>query len=230
MMTGYTEINVNGGWIENRIVFIYNRIEVIIMDLEKYGKMLSGLRRDKGFTQKQVAEMLGVVPKTVSKWETGHGLPDVETLPKLAKILGVSTETILSGQTENNPKDCGNLSRMKIYVCQNCGAVTEAIGNAKVCCCGKELTALKPQTPDAAHRIDVSEIENDFYITFPHEMTKEHYISFIMYVTYNKVLFVKLYPEQASEVRFPKLFGGKFVYYCTKHGLFSQKSERKRNK
>ena len=62
------------------------------MDLSKNGKLLRDLRKEKGMTQKQLADKLGVVPKTVSKWETGHGFPDVATLPTLADILGVRLE------------------------------------------------------------------------------------------------------------------------------------------
>ena len=47
------------------------------MNLSKNGKLLCDLRKAKGLTQKQVADKLGIVPKTVSKWETGHGFPDV---------------------------------------------------------------------------------------------------------------------------------------------------------
>lgn len=51
-------------------------------------------------------------------------------------------------------------------------------------------------------------------------MTKEHYISFISYVTFDRTLTLKLYPEQDSSARFPRMYGGKLYYYCNKHGLF----------
>lgn len=49
------------------------------MNLRKNGKLLCDLRKAKGMTQKEVDDKLGIVPKTVSKWETGHGFPDVST-------------------------------------------------------------------------------------------------------------------------------------------------------
>ena len=67
------------------------------MNLIESGKLLSELRRSKGMTQKQVADKLGVLPKTVSKWETGHGFPDVSSVSTLAEVLEVSVDTILSG-------------------------------------------------------------------------------------------------------------------------------------
>ena len=66
---------------------------------------------------------------------------------------------------------------------------------------------------------NISEIENDFYIEFEHEMTKEHYICFVAYIKCDSVLTIRLYPEQESAVRIPKMYGGKIIYYCNKHGL-----------
>ena len=58
-------------------------------------------------------------------------------------------------------------------------------------------------------------------------MTKQHYISFAAYVQFDRVLTVKLYPEQAAAVRILKLPGGKLYYYCNVHGLFVFKPEKK---
>ncbi len=190
------------------------------MDLNKNGKLLCDLRRAKGLTQKQVADKLGVVPKTVSKWETGHGFPDVSTVSALADILGVSEKTILSGDLEQNLESANNMKRTKFYVCPSCGSFMQGTGNSQIMCCGKKIEALKAVLTDDEHAISISEIEDDYYIEFNHEMTKEHYISFVSYVRFDRVLTVKLYPEQDSAVRFPKMYGGKIYFYCSKHGLF----------
>ena len=190
------------------------------MDLIKNGKLLCDLRKAKGLTQKEVAEKLGIVPKTVSKWETGHGFPDVSTLSKLSDILGVSEKTILSGDLKLNVKDTGNMKRTKFYVCPHCGGIMQGVGKGDIICCGKTLEPLQAKTPDATHSITVSEIEDDFYIEFNHEMTKEHYISFVSYVRFDRVLTVALDPEQECAVRIPKTYGGKIIYYCSEHGLF----------
>ena len=199
------------------------------MDLNKNGKLLCDLRKAKGLTQKQVADKLGIVPKTVSKWETGHGFPDVSTVSALADILGVSEKTILSGDLEQNLESANNMKRTKFYVCPCCGSFMQGTGNGQVVCCGKQLEALTAVSADDEHTINISEIEDDFYIEFNHAMTKEHYISFVSYVRFDRVLTIKLYPEQDSAVRFSKMYGGKIYFYCSKHGLFEyqMKSRRK---
>ena len=126
------------------------------MDLCKNGKLLCDLRKAKGMTQKQVADKLGVVPKTVSKWETGHGFPDVSTISALADILGVSEKTILSGDLEQNLEEAGNMKKTKFYVCPYCGSFMQGTGNSQVVCCGKQLEALKAGLADDDHTISIS--------------------------------------------------------------------------
>lgn len=190
------------------------------MDLIKNGRLLCDLRKSKGMTQKQIADKLNICAKTVSKWETGHGFPDVSTVAALADILGVSSDTILSGSLIQNKEEIGNMKKIKFYVCPHCGAIMQGTGEFNVTCCGKQLEALNAAQADKEHAVNVSETENDYYITFNHEMTKEHYISFISYVTFDRTLTLKLYPEQDSSARFPRMYGGKLYYYCNKHGLF----------
>lgn len=199
------------------------------MDLTKNGKLLCDLRKAKGMTQKQVADKLGVVPKTVSKWETGHGFPDVSIVSALADILGVSEKTILSGDLELNLEEAGNMKRTKFYVCPSCASFFEGTGNPQIICCGKQIEALDAKALDEEHPVNISEIEWDYYIEFNHEMTKEHYISFVSYVIFDRVLTIRLYPEQEAAVRFPKMYGGRLYFNCTKHGLFEypMKSRRK---
>ena len=59
-------------------------------------------------------------------------------------------------------------------------------------------------------------------------MTKEHFISFVAYVTFDRVLTVRLYPEQDPVVRFPKMYGGKLYYDCNRHGLFEYQMQSRR--
>ena len=199
------------------------------MNLSKNGKLLCDLRKAKGMTQKEVADILGIVPKTVSKWETGRGFPDVSTISALADILGVSEKTILSGEMLKNSESANNMKRTKFYICPCCGSFMQGTGSSQVVCCGKQIEALNIVSADDEHIINISEIEDDFYIEFNHEMTKEHYISFVAYLRFDRVLTVKLYPEQDPSVRFSKMYGGKIYFYCSKHGLFEyqMKSRRK---
>ena len=69
------------------------------MDMEKTGTYLASLRRGRDMTQQQVADILGVSNKTVSKWESGAGLPDIAALPALAALYGVTADDILAGET-----------------------------------------------------------------------------------------------------------------------------------
>ena len=193
------------------------------MDLKKSGMLLRDLRKSNGLTQRQVAEKLGVQPKTVSKWETGKGFPDVSVVSALADILGVSEKIILSGCLVTNKTESGNVKRTKFYICPCCGSFMQGVGDCTIICCGKKIERLKPNQLNDEHKPKVSHIENDFYIEFDHPMTKEHFVKFVSYVGFDRVLTVRLYPEQNPSVRFPVMRGGKLYYYCSEHGLFEYK-------
>ena len=210
--------------IENIFTRVYSiYVEVRIMDYEKVGNLILQLRKEKNMTQKQVADLLNISDKTISKWERGLGCPDVSLLSELSKIFDINIEKILLGDLEPNDMDGGNMKRIKFYVCPNCGNIITSTGEGEMSCCGRKLKALTPSIIDDNHEISVEEVENDYYVTINHEMSKEHYISFVAYVTYDRVLLIKLYPEQSPTVRFPRLCGkferGKFYIYCNQHGL-----------
>ncbi|WP_352400654.1 helix-turn-helix domain-containing protein [Anaerotignum sp.] len=193
------------------------------MDCNKVGSLIRDLRKEKGLTQKKLADLMNISDKTISKWERGLGCPDVSLLHELSQTLNVNIEKILLGNLEPNNADGGNMKRVKFFMCPCCGNVMTSTSEAEISCCGRKLTALVPKPAADEHRLKIENIENDFYITFPHEMRKEHYICFIAYVSYDRVLFVKLYPEQGSELRIPRLHGGKFYFGCSKHGLWVTK-------
>ena len=190
------------------------------MDCVKVGKLILRLRKEHGLTQKQLADKMNLSARTISKWERGLGCPDISLLHELSDVLNVNIEKILTGDLEPNRTDGGNIKRIKFYVCPTCGNILTATGEAKVSCGGRKLTALVPKPSDEEHHLHVETIEDDYYITFPHEMEKSHYLNFIAYVSYDRFLFVRLYPEQGSEVRFPKLHGGKLYFGCNRHGLW----------
>lgn len=64
----------------------------------KIGKFIAQMRKDKGFTQRQLAEMVGVSDKTVSKWETGRSMPDNSVIMEVCLILGISVNELLVGE------------------------------------------------------------------------------------------------------------------------------------
>lgn len=193
------------------------------MDLIKTGKLISDLRKEKELTQKQLADKLGICSKTVSKWETGHGFPDVSLISALSEIFSVDISKLIDGEMPQTKKETGNVKKIKFYVCEKCGNILTSTGNADIMCCGRKLLALTSRKTDELHELNIETIENDFYITFNHPMKKEHYISFVAYVRFDRVLTVKLYPEQGGELRFPKMRGGKLYYFCSEHGLFEIK-------
>ena len=77
------------------------------MSNKNLGEMISFLRKEKGMTQSELAEKMNVTDKAVSKWERNLACPDVNSIPKLAEILGITVEELLNAQTkkENNKID-----------------------------------------------------------------------------------------------------------------------------
>ena len=184
------------------------------------GDTIRELREKNGFTQKQLGDLLAVSDKTVSKWETGKGLPDSTLLLPLATALGVSVSELLRGEQVENKNRAANMARGKFYVCPLCGNVIFAAGNAEISCCGIHLPPLDAEPADEAHGAAVELIENEYYITMDHPMTKDHFISFLAHVTGERVQIVKWYPEQNAETRIPRVRRGKLYAYCNLHGLF----------
>ena len=187
------------------------------------GTTIKTLRESKKLTQAQVAEQLGVSAKAVSKWETGKGLPDISLLQPLAAALGVSLIELMNGEPIVNRNVSGNLMRSKFYVCPVCGNVLHATGDALISCCGITLPPFEAEEPDTEHQLTMEKVEDEQFLTVHHPMTKQHYISFMAFVTSARLQLVKLYPEGEAQTRL-QLRGHGFVYfYCNKHGLFKQK-------
>ena len=184
------------------------------------GAIIKRLREEKNMTQAMLAERLGVSDKAVSKWETGKGYPDITLVEPIAEILGVSVIELLSGGEVTNRNRSFNMKKTKIYVCPVCGNVISATGEAVISCCGVTLPVCEAEEADETHTIRVEAVEDEYYVTLSHEMTKEHYISFIAAVTDNGISLTKIYPEQNAEARF-KINRTHAIYaYCNKHGLF----------
>lgn len=193
------------------------------MDTYITGTTIKKLREAKVITQQQLAQEIGVSDKAVSKWETAKGLPDITLIEPLAKALGVSVMELISGDTVINKNISANMLRTKFYVCPVCGNVIHSTGNTLVSCCGITLPALEAEETDEEHTINIEPVEDEKFITVKHEMTKSHYISFIAYVTSDKIHFVKLYPEGNAETRM-QFRGRGFLYiYCNRHGLMKKK-------
>ena len=190
------------------------------MDQTKTGGLIRALRTQKGLTQKALAEAVGVGDKAVSKWERGLGCPDVSLLPELSRVLGVGLEALLSGELDANDQERGNMKKLNFYVCPDCGSLITAAAEAGVSCCGRTLLPLEPQKPEEP--LSVEKIDGSWFISSPHPMTKEHYISFVALLTGDTLFLRRLYPEWDLQTRIPAFSHGILLWHCTKHGLFRQ--------
>ena len=99
------------------------------------GQTIQMLREKRRMTQKQLADLLYISDKTVSKWETGKGLPDIMLLEPLAKALHVSVPELFSGTEIVNQNRTGNMLKTRFYVCPVCGNVISAAGEGAFHCC-----------------------------------------------------------------------------------------------
>ncbi len=192
------------------------------MDNTKIGRLICQLRKEKNLTQLQLAELMHISDKTVSKWERGLGCPEVSLLPELSQIFAVDLAKLLAGELDVNEAWGGNMKKICFYVCPNCGNIITATAAADITCCGKKLPALQPQKAAESDRLNVERIENEFYVTARHPMERGHYISFAALLTGDSIVLRKLYPEWDLQVRLPILARGRLLWYCTKHGLFYQ--------
>ena len=186
------------------------------------GTTIKNLREERHLTQAELAETIGVSSKTVSKWETARGLPDISLLQPLARALGISVIELMNGEQITNRNVSANLLRSKFHVCPICGNVIHATGNALVSCCGVTLPACEAEAPDERHGFKLEPVEDEQFLTIYHPMTKEHFISFIAFVTSDRIQLVKLYPEGNAETRLQLRGMGQLYYYCNRHGLMKQ--------
>ena len=184
------------------------------------GKTIKELREKRSFTQKELAEKINVSDKTISKWETGKGLPDIGIIEELSKALGTSVGELLTGEYRENENLSGNMKKAQFYVCPVCGNIITSTSSGSFSCCGITLPRQDAEECDENHLIKIETIENEYYLTMDHPMEKKHYISFAAYVTSDQVEIVKLYPEQNVSVRFKKKGHGYIYVYCNRHGMF----------
>ena len=187
------------------------------------GGAIKSLRESRNLTQAELAEQLGVSSKTVSKWETAKGLPDITLLQPLAAALGVSVIELMNGQPIANHNVSGNMLRSKFYVCPICGNILHTTGTALISCCGITLPPLEAEDADDDHTVTAERVEDEYFVTVDHPMTKSHFISFIAHVNSDRLQMVKLYPEGNAETRLQLRGRGYLYYYCNRHGLFRKK-------
>ena len=199
------------------------------MDQYVTGAIIKRLREEKHLTQAELAERLLVSDKAVSKWETGKGYPDITLIEPIAKALGISVQELLLGSSITNRNRSFNMLRVKLYVCPLCGNVLMSTGEAVVNCCGLMLNPLEPEEPDDEHTLTVEPVEDEYFVSLKHPMTKTHNISFIAAVSDEGAALTKLYPEGEAAARFKRGRTCCLYYYCNHHGLFRVRIPIKRD-
>ncbi|MBQ9988792.1 MAG: helix-turn-helix domain-containing protein [Clostridia bacterium] len=185
------------------------------------GAVIRQLREQQGLTQAELANLLSVSDKTVSKWETGRGYPDIALLSPLAKAFQVSVTELLAGQPVTNANISANMLRSRFYVCPVCGNVIHSMGEAAITCHGVLLSPCLAEPADAHHAVQIEPVEDEYFVTINHEMTKTHYISFIAAVSPDRIQLVKLYPEGNAQTRIKPSGIRKLLFFCNQDGLFT---------
>ncbi|MFA6375626.1 MAG: helix-turn-helix domain-containing protein [Bacilli bacterium] len=169
------------------------------MDQYVTGSTIKKLREQRGLTQLELAYLLVVSDKTISKWETGKGYPDITLLEGLAKSLNVSVTELLLGNPIKNTNISSNMLKTGFYVCPLCNNIIQSTGEAFVSCHGITLPKLKPE--ESIHEVKISLVEDEYFVEINHPMRKDNYISFIASVSSDKINLIKLYPESNAEAR-----------------------------
>lgn len=185
------------------------------------GTVIKELREKCKLTQAELAAKLNVSDKTISKWETAKGYPDISLLEPIAKIFGISITELISGNAVSNVNVSANVMRSKFYVCPVCGNIIQSMGEAVIHCHGVLLTPCQAEETDENHKIFIERVEDEYYVRVEHDMKKEHYISFIAGLSTDKIQMIKLYPEGNAEARIKINGVKKILFYCNRDGLFS---------
>lgn len=186
------------------------------------GATIKKLRESRKLTQAELAEKIGVSSKAISKWETAKGLPDISLLQPLAQALGISVIELMNGEQIINKNMSANMLRCKFHICPICGNIVHSTGDAVVSCCGITLPTLEAEDADDTHSVMIEKVEDEYFISIPHPMTKRHFISFVAFVTFDRLQIIKFYPEGNAQTRLQQLGKGFLYYYCNQHGLFKK--------
>ena len=185
------------------------------------GAVIKELREKYHMTQAELADKLNVSDKTVSKWETAKGYPDISLLEPIAKVFGVSVTELLSGQAVSNVNISANMLRSRFYICPVCGNIIHCMGEAVIQCHGVQLMPCQAEEADERHKLVIEKVEDEYFVRVEHDMTKEHYISFMAAVSGDQMQMIKLYPEGNAEARFTPRGVRQILFYCNQDGLFS---------
>ena len=191
--------------------------------MDKYitGSTIRELREKHGMTQAQLADVLSVSDKAVSKWETGAGYPDITLLEPIAAALRVSVPELMSGLAVKNCNVSANMLKSRFYVCPVCGNSIHAMGEAHISCHGISLPPLAAEPLDDRHAVQVACEGDELYVRMEHAMGKSHHIVFLAAVSPDCAQIARLYPEGPAEAHFKRSGVHDLYAYCNRDGLFS---------
>ena len=133
------------------------------------GAVIKELREKNNVTQLQLADKLGVSDKTISKWETGKGYPDITLLDPIANALSVSVAELISGNTVYNSNISANMLRSQFYVCPVCGNVIHGMGESVIHCHGVLLQ------PDQQNNKTATQQEDDSHSIHPRQSRTKNF-------------------------------------------------------
>ena len=192
------------------------------MDCARTGALIRRLRLEKGLTQHALARQLSLTAKTISKWENGRGCPDVSLLGALSAALEVDLAAMLAGDLSPNPVQGGNMKKTRYFVCPVCGSISLSSGNAQLTCCGRQLAPLEMQKAAPQARLQVENVEDEWFITSDHPMEKDNYIAFVAFQSGDRVELYRQYPEWNLQLRLRKRGHGMLIWYAADTGLMYQ--------
>lgn len=191
------------------------------MDRYLTGTTIKSLREQCGMTQAQLARVLSVSDKAVSKWETGAGYPDITLLEPIAVALRTSVAELLAGASVQNQNVSANMLRSRFYVCPVCCNSIHAMGEAHISCHGIVLPPLKAEPVDDDHPVSASCTGDELFVEVDHAMDKLHHIVFLAATSPDCVQIVRLYPEGPAQAHFRRSGVRDLYVYCNRDGLFS---------
>lgn len=192
------------------------------MNAQKTGSLILEARTKLNMTQRELAEKINVSEKAVSKWENGRGCPDITILPLLSKVLQIDIESILRGDLSKNKSKGGNMQRLKIYRCPDCGNIITSTNKIELSCCGHTLEQLIPVSESDSLIIkSIEESDNQFFVTFKSPMTKTDYIAGVVTSAYDRTTVIPMFAEQEPSVILPQLTGIKIFVITNKNLCYS---------
>ena len=128
----------------------------------------------------------------------------------------------MNGEYIANKNVSANIKKSKFYVCPICENIIHSVRENIVSCCSMVLHVLEAENEDDNHKINIEKIENEYLVSLNHEVTKQHNISFIAYVTVDRCEILELYPEQEAMTRILRRDSRTIYVYCNKDGLIKK--------